>query len=202
MQTENIWQLPHVILASRSPRRQELLCQIGVPFDVVEVNIDETPWLNEAPADYVQRLAVQKALAGQSIHVAHSACPVLGSDTTVVFNGQILEKPRDEADGARMLQLLSGQTHEVLTAVAIAYGEQQWQALSVNQVTFRTISPDEIQRYWASEEPQDKAGGYAVQGLAATFIEHIAGSYSGIMGLPLFETTQLLQQLSSEVRMA
>ncbi|GAB4289295.1 MAG: nucleoside triphosphate pyrophosphatase [Thiohalomonadaceae bacterium] len=179
-----------IFLASSSPRRRELLTQIGVAHQVVEVHVDEALHAGEAPELYVVRLALAKAQAGQAIC---SHWPVLGADTAVVIDGAILGKPRDRADGLAMLARLSGRTHHVYTGVALvdAAGEAQTR-LSVTAVTFRAIADGERAAYWDSGEPADKAGGYAVQGLGAIFIERLEGSYSGVMGLPLFETAALL----------
>ena len=178
-----------VCLASRSPRRRELLQQIAVNFRVVDVDVDERRLADETAGRYVARLALEKARAGRLIS---AGLPVLGADTAVVCGDDVLGKPADRADAMRMLQLLSGRTHQVLTAVALADGDE---AVSVNSssVTFRTLTEGERAAYWASGEPADKAGGYAIQGLAAKFISRIEGSYSGVMGLPLYETAALLQ---------
>lgn len=177
-----------LILASASPRRAELLRQIDVAFDTVVADIDEKALPNEAPLAYVQRMAREKALA-----VARTMPdrPVLGADTSVVLGARILGKPEGRAQAIDMLMALSGQTHQVITAVALCADTLQ-QVHSLSQVRFRSISRTEAEAYWATGEPADKAGSYAVQGRAAVFIEHIEGSYSGIMGLPLFETAQLL----------
>lgn len=180
-----------LILASQSPRRAELLRQIGVVFETHPAQIDETPLADEAPADYVTRMAVEKARA---VHALHPERSVLGSDTAVILDDRILGKPADRADGIAMLQALGGRTHQVLTAVALAHAEVE-QALSVSTVWFRPITAEEAARYWDSGEPADKAGGYGIQGRGAVFVERIEGSYSGIMGLPLFETAQLLERV-------
>ncbi len=180
-----------LILASQSPRRAELLRQIGVTFRALPAHIDETPLAGESPADYVTRMAVEKARA---IHALHPKAPVLGSDTAVILDGRILGKPADRSDGIAMLRALGGREHQVLTAVALAHGPVE-RALSESRVRFRAIDADEAARYWDSGEPADKAGGYAIQGLGAVFVERIEGSYSGIMGLSLFETAQLLRRI-------
>jgi septum formation protein len=179
-----------VHLASLSPRRRELLAQIHVRHDVIPVAVDETPRVGEAPAEYVLRLALAKARAG---HRLQPDRPVLGADTAVVLDDRILGKPRDRQDAAAMLAQLSGREHRVLTAVALV-GEREETRLSVSHVRFRPIDAAEAAAYWATGEPADKAGGYAVQGLGAVFVESIAGSYSGVMGLPLFETGELLRR--------
>ncbi len=181
--------LPTVCLASVSPRRRELLDQIGVPHIVVAADIDETALAGEAPRDYVLRMARQKAL---TVRERGEHLPVLAADTTVVLDDVIYGKPRDRDDGLAMLTRLSGRTHEVLTAVAIADSREVTLRLSVSAVRFRTLSSQECAAYWETGEPHDKAGGYAVQGVAAVFIESLSGSYSGVMGLPLFETAELL----------
>lgn len=183
--------LDFVYLASGSPRRRELLQQIGVPYKLVGSAIDEAVRPGEAPAAYVARLAAAKADAGW----ANAAdAPVLAADTAVVLDGKILGKPADRQDAERMLQQLSGRTHEVLTAIALRGSGGVASRLSRSEVTFRRISADEVRDYWESGEPGDKAGAYAVQGLAAVFIADLRGSYSGVMGLPLFETAELLDQ--------
>jgi septum formation protein len=181
--------LPTVCLASVSPRRRELLEQIGVPHIVVGADIDETALVGEAPRDYVLRMARQKAL---TVRKRGERLPVLAADTTVVLDDVIYGKPRDRDDGLAMLARLSGRTHEVLTAVAVADSREVALRLSVSTVRFRTLSSQECAAYWETGEPRDKAGGYAVQGAAAVFIESLGGSYSGVMGLPLFETAELL----------
>jgi septum formation protein len=193
---------PVVCLASVSPRRRELLAQIGVPHKVIGAHIDETVRPGEAPRDYVMRMARQKALA---VRERGEILPVLAADTTVVLEDVIYGKPRDREDGIAMLQRLSGRTHEVLTAVAVANAPSEGAKgrtglsgevslrLSVSSVSFRRLTPEECNAYWETGEPHDKAGGYAVQGAAAVFIESLSGSYSGVMGLPLFETAELLR---------
>jgi septum formation protein len=181
---------PVVCLASVSPRRRELLTQIGVPHKVVGAHIDEAVYPGEMPRDYVMRMARQKALA---VRDRGEALPVLAADTTVVLDDVIYGKPRDRDEGVAMLQRLSDRTHEVLTAVAIADPRGVALRLNVSSVRFRKLTPEECSAYWETGEPHDKAGGYAVQGAAAVFIESLNGSYSGVMGLPLFETAELLR---------
>jgi septum formation protein len=181
---------PVICLASVSPRRRELLSQIGVPHIVVGADIDETAQAGEAPRDYVLRLARQKAL---TVRERGEKLPVLAADTTVVLDDVIYGKPRDREDGVAMLGRLSGRAHEVLTAVAVADSRGVASRLSVSTVRFRGLSSEECMAYWETGEPCDKAGGYAVQGAAAVFIESLSGSYSGVMGLPLFETAELLR---------
>jgi septum formation protein len=182
-----------IVLASASPRRRELLQQLGVPHVVLEVDVDETPLPGESARQLVTRLALAKAQAG--LRRDGAARPVLGSDTVVVVDGMVYGKPVDQADGIRMLAALSGRTHQVMTAVALATGAGVAQALNCTDVTMRSISPAEAAAYWETGEPQGKAGGYAIQGRGALFIEHVSGSYSCVMGLPLYETAQLLQTL-------
>ncbi|WP_313085600.1 Maf family protein [Pseudomonas sp.] len=181
-----------LFLASASPRRRELLTQIGVPFTLLPVAIDEAPEAAEAPEAYVQRLAREKALAGLAQATDATAC-VLGADTTVVLNGRILGKPADRADALAMLQALSGREHQVMTAVALADAHRCVVRLVTTRVRMRTIPVAQAEAYWASGEPQDKAGGYAIQGWGAVFVSAVEGSYSAVVGLPLCETAQLLE---------
>lgn len=184
--------MPSLYLASGSPRRRELLTQIGVPFSVLSAQIDETPLADEQPGDYVQRLARSKAQAGLvALADARDAC-VLGADTAVVLDGQILGKPVDQRDALAMLAALSGREHEVLTAVAVLDHQRCESRVVTSRVRFRVIQDHEARTYWASGEPVDKAGSYAIQGLAAIFVEALHGSYSGVVGLPLCETADLL----------
>ncbi len=182
-------------LASGSPRRRELLTQIGVPFTAISADIDETPLTDESPAAYVERLAHGKAEAGRALlalNVPGAATCVLGADTAVVLDGQILGKPLDEADALAMLMNLSGREHEVLTAIAVLDGQRCESRVVRSLVRFRTISHQEAAAYWASGEPRDKAGGYGIQGLGAVFVQALNGSYSAVVGLPLCETAELL----------
>ena len=183
---------PLIYLASASPRRSALLAQIGVAHQVAPVVVDESVPSAETPESYVTRLAALKAATLWRRLTEPDRMPVLGSDTTVVVDDSILGKPASEQECVRMLQLLSGRTHQVLTAVALQSVAGSDVRLSVSEVTFRELSIQEMRAYWRTGEPADKAGGYAVQGRAAIFISRIAGSYSGIMGLPLFETAELL----------
>jgi septum formation protein len=183
---------PLIYLASASPRRSALLAQIGVAHRVAPVAVDESVVAAEAPEKYVTRLAALKADTLWQSLPEEQRLPVLGSDTSVVVDQAILGKPTDATDCLRMLQLLSGRTHQVHTAVAVRSAAGSQVRLSVSDVTFRDLTKAEMQAYWQTGEPADKAGGYAIQGRGAVFIRHIAGSYSGIMGLPLFETAQLL----------
>ena len=184
--------MPALFLASASPRRRELLTQIGARFSRVSVAIDETPHPDEHPEQYVQRLAREKALAGLAA-LDDPEAVVLGADTTVVLDDRILGKPIDRADALDMLAALSGREHRVLTAVALASGSRCDLRLVASHVSFRPIAPAEAEAYWASGEPQDKAGGYAIQGLGAIFVSGLRGSYSAVVGLPLCETAQLLE---------
>jgi septum formation protein len=180
-----------VYLASASPRRQELLTQLGVRFEVLPVAVDEEPRPGEGAADLVCRLASAKALAGVAAR-ADPGAPVVAADTSVALGAELFAKPLDQADAARILSRLSGRTHAVFTAVALADGQRERVELSRSEVTFRTLSPEEIAAYWRTGEPADKAGAYAIQGRGAQFITDLRGSYSGVMGLPLFETARLL----------
>lgn len=185
--------IPTLYLASRSPRRAEFLRLLGVDFALVDVEIDETPHTDEAPDAYVERVARAKAAAGRALLSTRSrvALPVLAADTTVVCGAEILGKPRDAADARRMLVLLSGRTHTVMTAVALA--RDTCSAICVRtQVLFRPLTPVEIDRYLASGEPADKAGAYGVQGLGGALVRRLDGSYSNVVGLPLAETVELL----------
>ena len=181
-----------LLLASASARRSALLTQLGIPHEIVAADIDETPLDGESPEVLVVRLARLKAARGARLHGDTTGRAVLGADTVVVVDGRILGKPRDAAEAAAMLGLLSGRAHRVLSGVALAAGGAVQTRLSESTVVFRALSAREIAAYWASGEPHDKAGGYAVQGLAARFICRLEGSYSGVMGLPLYETAELL----------
>ena len=176
-------------LASSSPRRSQLLRQIGVAYEVWPVDLDESRRAGESPRDYVLRLARDKASAGVAMG---GGLPVLAADTAVAVDEEIFGKPRDENDGVRMLAALSGRSHAVLTAVALTNGGRIETAISETRVTFRMLGDAECRNYWASGEPADKAGAYAIQGLGAVFIARLEGSYSGVMGLPLYETATLL----------
>lgn len=183
---------PQIYLASCSPRRGELLSQIGVLHEVVPAEVDETPLPGEAPAEYVIRLALAKAQAGRNGLGNDCRLPVLAADTAVVVEDEILGKPQSRKEALAMLARLSGRSHKVLTGVALA-GDELESRLSVSTVTFRTVTSNDAAAYWHSGEPADKAGGYAIQGLGAMFISRLEGSYSGVMGLPLFETAELLR---------
>jgi len=202
--------MPSLYLASHSPRRRELLQQIGVAFTLLPTidadgprvdTVDETRRARESPAAYVERVAVAKAIAGRAVILRPGGlpAPVLAADTVVIVDDEVLGKPRTRDEAAGYLRLLSGRTHEVRTVVSLAPAapgadnhHAPLVATSVSEVRFRTLGADEIARYCALDEPYDKAGGYAVQGKAAVFIEHLCGSYSGVMGLPLAQTATLL----------
>jgi septum formation protein len=200
---------PALYLASKSPRRQELLRQLGVEFTELRLreapgrrrDVLERPRADESPVEYVKRIARTKASVGWHRMQQRSLppLPVLGADTEVVQGGVIFGKPADPADATRMLTLLSGRRHEVLTAIALRWEREMVLALSVSTVTMRPLEKAEIERYVATGEPYDKAGGYAVQGRAAAFIRRIEGSYSGVMGLPLFETAEALARIGFPV---
>jgi|SRR6185503_10496568 len=181
-----------VYLASASPRRSDLLRQIGVRFEVRPAAIAEEPRAGEAPDHYVLRLAKAKAAAVAAALGAHEQAPVLAADTAVVLDGELLGKPADTAEAAAMLARLSGRTHRVLTAVALLSGAAVESRLSVSEVRFRATTAEERLAYCATGEPFDKAGGYGIQGHAAVFVEELKGSYSGVVGLPLLETAALL----------
>lgn len=181
-----------IVLASASERRSRLLDQIGVAHDCVAADVDEAQRAGENPAVYVQRLAREKAAAVVDRLQGRPEQPVLGADTTVVLDGRIYGKPADEQEGIAMLSALAGRTHEVLTAVALRHEGILREAISSSRVTFRAIGIEECRRYWASGEPAGKAGAYAIQGLGAVFISRLDGSFSGVMGLPLYETAALL----------
>lgn len=207
-----------VYLASQSPRRRELLDQIGVRFNVLSIDVPEQIKPFEPPSEYVQRLAIDKANAGkkqlqenflkddknalrywQSRKKHATMDTVIGADTAVVCDAVILGKPESVADATQMLRQLSGRRHEVLTGLAVTSGSKMLTAISRNWVTFREITDSEVERYIATKEGCDKAGGYAIQGIAAIFIEEIQGSYSGVMGLPLHETSNLLLQMGIDI---
>lgn len=181
-------------LASQSPRRRELLTQIGVGFTVINVDVVEKREAYEQPLDYVQRLSHAKAMAGAA---EFSDKPVLGADTIVVLEQGsdllVLEKPKDMQHGVEMLMHLSGRRHQVITAVTVHHKNKSKTRVNTSTVEFRSIDEREAARYWSTGEPKDKAGGYGIQGLGSVFVRQISGSYSSIVGLPLFETTELLR---------
>ncbi|EOW6720934.1 nucleoside triphosphate pyrophosphatase [Cronobacter dublinensis] len=182
-------------LASGSPRRQELLGMLGVSFERLVPGVEEQRAEKEAPQDYVTRLARDKARAG--VALAARDLPVLGADTIVVLDGDVLEKPRDAAHAAEMLRRLSGQTHQVMTAVALADSLRVRERLVITRVTFRALTAQDIAAYVESGEPMDKAGAYGIQGLGGCFVRSIEGSYHAVVGLPLVETWELLSEFKS-----
>ena len=179
-------------LASQSPRRRELLGRLGLVFELLDLDVPERREAGEAPMDYVRRVAREKAGAGLLQVVAVPGAIVLGADTEVVLDDEVFGKPRDDRDAAAMLRRLSGRTHEVISAVSLVSASREAQAVSTSEVTFATLSDDDIAAYVATGEAMGKAGAYGIQGRAQTFIAHLSGSYSGVMGLPLFETAGLL----------
>ena len=189
-----------LILASKSPRRKELLAQLGYEFDTANADIDESVKLSESPFDYVERLAQQKAQAiAKSLPVSEkskSLTLVLGSDTCVVCDDEILGQPQDKADSIKQLSALSGRNHYVLTSVAVCCGSKIKSIVVKTEVTFKDLSLSEINAYWNTGEPQDKAGSYGIQGIAGQFVTQIKGSYSAVVGLPLYETAQLLAEFN------
>jgi len=187
--------LPTLHLASTSPRRREILAALRVEFSVTPVDVDEAPRTGETPADMVLRLAVEKAEAA----IVNASDLVLGADTAVVVDGRALGKPADMADCLAMLDALSGRGHSVLTGVALRGPKGTGTVLSATDVYFREISRDEALAYWQSGEPRDKAGAYAIQGLGGVFVEQIEGSYSGVVGLPVFETVALLGEAGLDI---
>jgi septum formation protein len=185
-----------IILASASPRRKELLNQIRVTYAVNPVDLDETPRLNETPLAYVQRLAAEKSAA--CVAQTGANVPVLAADTAVVLANRIMGKPENRDDALSMLTQLSGKTHQVYTAISLR-GRRHDQAVSITEVSFRRLTEAEMLAYWRSGEPVDKAGSYAIQGLGSVFVESITGSFSGVVGLPLFETAELLAKQGIEL---
>jgi septum formation protein len=181
-----------LVLASASPRRKELLAQLGIQCFVKSVDIDETPQINESPLIYVQRVAAEKSAACLALY--EGELPILAADTSVVLNNQIMGKPQNQQHAEEMLLQLSGRTHQVYSAISLRKHLNHWEAVNITDVTFKKLTLAEIAAYWQTGEPCDKAGGYAIQGLGSIFIEKIQGSFSGVMGLPLFETAQLLTQ--------
>ena len=183
---------PRVVLASASPRRRELLQQIHIHHEAMPMDIEETCLSQEVVADCAIRLALAKARAA---HAQALDAVVIGSDTIVTVDGVALGKPKHREDAQQMLELLSGRDHEVVTGVAVIRGDRELSCANRTVVSFRDLSADEIDAYWETGEPRDKAGSYAIQGIAARFVKRIQGSYSGVMGLPLYETAQLLEQV-------
>lgn len=181
-----------IVLASASPRRKELLDQIKVSYIVYPVDLDETPLLGEAPIDYVQRIAAEKSAA--CVRQRGDKLPVLAADTAVVLADRIMGKPKDRDDAYTMLRQLSGNMHRVYSAISLR-GREHLEAVSITEVTFRPLTDREIEAYWLTDEPVDKAGSYAIQGIGGVFVQSINGSFSGVVGLPLFETAELLSRL-------
>ncbi|SEO75395.1 Maf family protein [Aquisalimonas asiatica] len=188
-----------IYLASRSPRRRELLQQMGLPFTPLDVAVDETFDPEESAEVFVIRLALEKARAGWAQVEGNQPLPVLGADTVVVMDDQVLGKPGTRDEAVAMLEMLSGNEHRVLTGVALV-DDREATRLSVNRVQFRELTSADIDRYWASGEPEGKAGAYAIQGRGGVFAEYLEGSYSGVMGLPLFETADLLDEFDIDYR--
>ncbi len=184
-----------LILASASPRRKELLDQINVRYQVYPVDLDESPLPNEKPLAYVQRLAAEKSAA--CVAALKTKLPVLAADTSVILGDMIMGKPQTQADAVAMLSQLSGKTHQVYSAISLR-GREHSQAVSITEVTFRRLTEREIISYWDTGEPIDKAGSYAIQGIGGIFVESIVGSFSGVVGLPLFETAELLSKQGIE----
>jgi len=182
-----------LILASQSPRRREILRQAGIPFVVKPADVDESVLPGETVDDYVRRVAQQKATAVE----AADGDVVLGADTVVVVGGEMMGKPRDRADAARMLERLAGREHEVITGICLRRGEELLYDRAVTRVWFTPLTRSEIEQYVASGEPMDKAGAYAIQGLAAKFIERIEGSYTNVVGLPIELLTKHLPGLAA-----
>lgn len=193
-----------IYLASKSPRRRELLRQIGVEFELLMLrddpargpDVSEAVLPGETPENYVARVTLEKANAAKQAMLLRRLPMrmIITADTTVAIDGRILGKPADKAEARQMMQALSGRTHQVLTSVVLIHDEESWQITQQSDVTFSAMTADQIDAYCALKEPYDKAGGYAIQGMAAMFIQEISGSYSGIMGLPIHETAQLLRQ--------
>ena len=181
-----------IYLASCSPRRAQLLEQIGVPFSLINADIEEIRKIDEPAQDYVLRLALEKAQAG--FKNSDQSKPTLGADTIVVIDQQILEKPADQLVAKKMLQLLSGRTHQVYTAIALVNSQFSKTQLVKTDVSFKILSEQEIDQYWLTGEPLDKAAGYAIQGIAGKFVINISGSYSAVVGLPLYETALLIKE--------
>ena len=185
---------PPLVLASGSPRRRQLLAQIGVAFSIASQDIDETQAVNEPPEDYVRRMAREKAQAALATPAVAADQVVLAADTVVLWDGEVMPKPEDRSHAVAILAKLSGTSHRVLTAVTVADRRRERSLCSNSLVEFRMITRGEAGRYWDSGEPEDKAGAYAIQGLGAVFVKSLSGSYSGVVGLPLYETATLLDE--------
>ncbi|OOF70604.1 Maf family protein [Rodentibacter caecimuris] len=185
-----------IYLASNSPRRWALLQQLGINLIRVEGEVDETPYQNEEASAYCLRIALAKNQAAQAEHSRRSLAnyPIVTADTTVSIHNQILGKPKDQDEAFQMLKLLSGKTHQVFTAVCVSYNQQQFSRLQTSDVIFKKITEEEIRAYIATGEPMDKAGAYGIQGLGGIFVQHLAGSFTGVMGLPIAETAELLKR--------
>jgi len=190
---------PQVYLASASPRRQELLSQIGVNFQRLSVDVEEQRNEAETPEQYVKRVALDKAMAGWSSEERALDIPVLGADTEVVVDGQVMGKPQDQQRAMEMLDKISGKEHQVISVVALVQGDRRQILVNLNKVRFSDLTQEEKKTYCYSGEPLGKAGGYGIQGMAAAFISHLEGSYSGVMGLPLYETSNLLKEFGIDV---
>lgn len=187
--------MDRIVLASASPRRKELLTQLGVPFQVLVTQVEEQRQQGETAHDYVLRLSQDKARAGVAMAAEQIDQPiVIGADTIVVQGDSVLEKPVDQADAKRMLLALSGTVHQVMTAVTVATQQTQQSTVVITDVWFKPLTDQEIEQYWQTGEPYDKAGGYGIQGVGGKFVTRIEGSFSAVVGLPLFETDQLLRK--------
>ena len=187
-----------LFLASNSPRRAELLSQINIKFEHVSIEVNETQNDNESSQEYVQRLALEKAKVGwdkiqENLLIDHVKSAALGVDTIIVYDNIVMEKPKNKAHAREMMMLLSENTHQVVTAVALVNDLQESVKLVISEVSFKMLTEQEISDYWETGEPQDKAGGYGIQGFAGQFVTHISGSYSAVVGLPLYETAELIK---------
>lgn len=185
---------PHIYLASSSPRRQQLLDQVSIRYIVVHPQITEIPEINESPLNFAVRNAVNKARAGKNMIKDKLDLPILGADTVVTLGNRIFGKPEDQTDCINMLEQLSDKSHDVITAIALISESIEYTDVSISSVTFRKLDKAECEQYWLTGEPADKAGSYAIQGKGAAFVQQLTGSYSGVMGLPLYETTRLLMK--------
>ncbi|NVK20954.1 MAG: septum formation inhibitor Maf [Kangiellaceae bacterium] len=188
-------QFESIYLASSSPRRKELLKQLGVSFELITNQFDETPFDKESPAEYVKRLAIGKARSAMTHPDYSKSIPILGADTIVVLEGELLGKPKDIQDARLTLRSLAGKKHQVFTSVALCLGEEAIEKTASSEVQFARLTDRQIDAYCATGEPFGKAGSYAIQGAAASFISMMSGSYTGVVGLPLYETSLLLEQM-------
>lgn len=186
--------LQKLYLASASPRRRDLLQQLGFVVEQCAAPIDETPHAHETASDYVQRMAREKNHAARAVFSGSLNAPLISADTTVALDNQILGKPENPTHAAHLLRALSGSTHQVHTAVCVFYQAQTWDVLQSSDVQFKTLAEDEIAAYIATGEPMDKAGAYGIQGIGGAFVAHLCGSFTGVMGLPVYETVALLRQ--------